>query len=68
MDAPEPLIASYGLKAWENPNYRGEDPLKIGKPVLKATYNGLIRHLTDDDSGADDDGQTDATKKSETDV
>lgn len=43
MDAPEPLIMQYDLKDWMNPNYTGKDISKQCMPVLKSTYNGLLR-------------------------
>lgn len=43
MDKPEPLILQYDLKDWMNPLYHGTDVDHICTPIIKATYNGLIR-------------------------
>ena len=43
MSEPEPLILQYNLNDWKNPAYRGTDEDKICTPMLKNTYNGLIR-------------------------
>lgn len=43
MDKPEPLIIEYDLKDWMSPSYRGNDVNQICKPLIKNTYNGLIR-------------------------
>ena len=39
----EPLIATYDMKNWMNPNYTGHDIEKICLPVFKDRYTGLIR-------------------------
>ncbi|WP_020385276.1 DNA primase family protein [Kribbella catacumbae] len=44
LNKPEPMIAEYELKSWYAPAYKGTDPLKIGKPLLQASYRGLLRH------------------------
>ena len=44
MDKPEPLIAEYELKDWMNPMFiSSNDVNKKCIPVLKATYNGILR-------------------------
>ena len=45
MNAPEPLIAEYGLTEWMNPLYRGknEDNNILCRPILRTMYNGLLR-------------------------
>jgi putative DNA primase/helicase len=58
MVDPEPIIAEYEIKKWSNPSYKGSDPLKIGQPVIAASYRGLLRHAstgTHSLTGADDD-------------
>lgn len=40
---PEPLIASYNLEDWMNPNYTGSDVTRICLPEFKEKYTGLIR-------------------------
>ena len=53
MSKPEYLIAEYDLRDWMNKSYRGNDLDKICVPVLKATYNGILRisSSTDDEEG-----------------
>ena len=51
MSQPERLIVEYNLRDWMDPNYTGGDINKICKPVLKMTYNGLLRHSS---GGGDD--------------
>ncbi|MBT8162920.1 MULTISPECIES: phage/plasmid primase, P4 family [Arthrobacter] len=43
MDGPEPLIGEFGLKSWYSRTYTGNDPFKLGRPVLQASYRGLMR-------------------------
>lgn len=43
MDAPEPLIISYGLKDWANTAYDATSPDKYCRTPLKTTYKGLLR-------------------------
>lgn len=43
MNVPETLIAEFDLKNWKNPTYRGCDPDKIGQPIIKPNYRGLLR-------------------------
>ena len=43
MDDVEPLIVQYNLTNWMNPNYKGPDIKQICRPVIKATYRGLVR-------------------------
>ena len=42
-DTPEPLIATYDLVDWKNPNYTGADLSRICMPVFKDKYTGLTR-------------------------
>lgn len=42
-DTPEPLIATYDLVDWKNPNYTGGDVSKICMPLFKDKYTGLTR-------------------------
>ena len=42
-DTPEPLIATYDLVDWKNPNYTGGDLSRICMPVFKDKYTGLTR-------------------------
>lgn len=42
-DTPEPLIATYDLVDWKNPNYTGADLSRICMPAFKEKYTGLIR-------------------------
>ena len=43
MDAPELLIAKYGLKDWMNPNYKGPDLNNTCYTALSTSYRGLLR-------------------------
>ncbi|MGC4939358.1 DNA primase family protein [Kribbella sp. DT2] len=43
MNVAEPLIADYELKTWYAPAYKGTNPQRIGKPLLQASYRGLLR-------------------------
>ena len=43
MDWPEPLIAEYGLDTWANPVPQTPSAPNYNMPMLRATYNGLIR-------------------------
>jgi putative DNA primase/helicase len=43
MNVPEPLIADYELKSWYAPAYKGNNPQKLAKPLLQASYRGLLR-------------------------
>lgn len=43
MDNPEPLIATYDLVDWKNPNYTGGNTDKMCTPQLKESYRGLLR-------------------------
>lgn len=45
MDNPEPLIATYHLDSWKNPNYNGYDVNQMCKPMLQQFYRGLQRTL-----------------------
>ena len=60
MDQPEPLILTYDLQEWKNPNYTGGDIAKICSPHLLTFYRGLVRRGSsiigqiDDDEGGDD--------------
>lgn len=44
MDETELLIARYDLTDWTNPGYPGKDPALRSKPMLSASYRGLLRH------------------------
>ncbi|MFC4048347.1 phage/plasmid primase, P4 family [Actinomadura syzygii] len=44
MARPETLIAEYELKTWYSPSYKGSDPDKLSRPMLQASYRGLLRH------------------------
>ena len=46
MDAVEYLIAEYDLISWQDRLYQGHDLSRICRPVLKATYNGILRNGT----------------------
>lgn len=59
MSVPEALIAEFDLKSWKSPTYSGHDADKIGQPILKQNYRGLLR-LTDD-ADTDPDGDVDTT-------
>ena len=39
-DTPEPLIATYDLVDWKNPNYTGADLSRICMPAFKEKYTG----------------------------
>ena len=43
MAVSEPLIAEYELKDWYTPGYTGTDPNRLGIPLLKPNYRGLLR-------------------------
>lgn len=43
MDWPEPLIAEYGLDTWASPIRQTPSAPNYCMPLLKATYNGLLR-------------------------
>lgn len=43
MDCPEPLIAQYRVQGWMKADYRGNDPMVISSPALRASYQGLLR-------------------------
>lgn len=43
MDWPEPLIAEYNLDAWASPIRQTPSAPNYCMPLLKATYNGLLR-------------------------
>ena len=45
MDKPELMIFDYGLQDWMNPTYKGNDIAKICSPIIKKTYNGILRHM-----------------------
>ena len=49
MIKPEHLIADYSLVDWQNPYYTGGDVDQICAPLLKATYNGLLRYTSGSD-------------------
>lgn len=42
-DTPEPLIATYNLEDWKNPNYTGGDVSRICMPVFKDKYTGIVK-------------------------
>ena len=44
MTEPEPLIATYGLDDWKNPNYTGGDTNRICMPKVQDFYRGLLRY------------------------
>lgn len=54
MDVPEPLILEYDLKDWMNPVYTGNDPNRRCMPMIKSTYNGLIRASNTTQTNSDD--------------
>lgn len=43
MNQSEMLIIEYDLRAWMNPNYRGQNRTLICQPMLKQSYTGLLR-------------------------
>ena len=45
MDAPEPLIAQYGLTGWMDPVYKGPDINLRCRPALALHYNGILRKV-----------------------
>ncbi|MEU7318441.1 phage/plasmid primase, P4 family [Streptomyces sp. NPDC007083] len=45
MSLPETLIAEYELTKWLNPSYKGTDQTRRSKPIVKANYRGLLRHV-----------------------
>lgn len=43
MEAPEHLIAEYGMVNWQNPLYQNKDMNRLCLPPLKMQYRGLVR-------------------------
>ena len=43
MDATEPLIVTYDLQDWRNPDYHGSDIDKICCPRKEGNYRGILR-------------------------
>lgn len=55
MSQPELMIGEYNLVDWRDNTYTGNDPLRMCMPVLKTSYNGLLRHTSGGDSDVDTD-------------
>ncbi|MFC0674560.1 DNA primase family protein [Brachybacterium hainanense] len=53
MALPEILIAEYELAKWLSPTFKGSDITRRSKPVLSASYRGILRR-----TGATTDGTT----------
>lgn len=66
MLTPEPLIAQFQLKDWENANYRGADPLGKCIPHPQApNYRGIQRYTSISGGAVQDDDDTSGTEPAE---